>query len=80
VVDRTALEMRSTRKCTGGSNPSLSAKSVKQPIDKSTETLTAVRPALVSALIQHLCWPCALSVPDLISRLRPLMDQERYIS
>jgi hypothetical protein len=25
VVDRTALEMRSTRKCTGGSNPSLSA-------------------------------------------------------
>jgi hypothetical protein len=29
VVDRTALEMRSTRKCTGGSNPSLSA---TQPI------------------------------------------------
>ena len=25
MVDRTALEMRSTRKCTGGSNPSLSA-------------------------------------------------------
>jgi hypothetical protein len=25
VVDRVALEMRSTRKCTGGSNPSLSA-------------------------------------------------------
>jgi hypothetical protein len=25
VVDRAALEMRSTRKCTGGSNPSLSA-------------------------------------------------------
>ncbi len=25
VVDRVALEMRSTRKCTGGSNPPLSA-------------------------------------------------------
>ena len=25
MVDRVALEMRSTRKCTGGSNPSLSA-------------------------------------------------------
>ena len=29
VVDRAALEMRSTRKRTGGSNPSLSANSVQ---------------------------------------------------
>ena len=31
VVDRAALEMRSTRKCTGGSNPSLSATALFQP-------------------------------------------------
>jgi hypothetical protein len=33
VVDRAALEMRSTRKCTGGSNPSLSANDVGYLID-----------------------------------------------
>jgi hypothetical protein len=33
VVDRAALEMRSTRKRTGGSNPSLSARSVTKLID-----------------------------------------------
>ena len=30
VVDRAALEMRCTGNCTGGSNPSLSAKEAKQ--------------------------------------------------
>ena len=32
VVDRVALEMRSTGNCTGGSNPSTSAKRTKAPI------------------------------------------------
>jgi hypothetical protein len=33
VVDRAALEMRSTRKCTGGSNPSLSANDIGYLVD-----------------------------------------------
>ena len=51
MVDRAALEMRSTRKRTGGSNPSLSAISPVQTIDIAWKTKTAAEPALVAALV-----------------------------
>ena len=48
VVDRVALEMRSTRKRTGGSNPSLSANNFIYLIEIEHEVQQSLCPALLS--------------------------------